>query len=68
MWPLAAAHNASMSAGLIRAGSRQTAPGSGKGGKAEYRDFRKGDVRHLSLADISKARKLLGYTPEFDVR
>ena len=27
-----------------------------------YRDFRKGDVRH-SLADISKARDLLGYTP-----
>jgi len=27
-----------------------------------YRDFRPGDVRH-SLADISKARRLLGYTP-----
>ncbi|MGC9184318.1 MAG: SDR family oxidoreductase [Thiomonas sp.] len=32
-----------------------------------YRDFRKGDVRH-SLADISKARRLLGYRPEFSVR
>ena len=27
-----------------------------------YRDFRDGDVRH-SLADISKAASLLGYTP-----
>ena len=27
-----------------------------------YRDFRSGDVRH-SLADISKARRLLGYAP-----
>lgn len=32
-----------------------------------YRDFRKGDVRH-SLADISKARRLLGYQPQFSVR
>jgi UDP-N-acetylglucosamine 4-epimerase len=31
-----------------------------------YRDFRPGDVRH-SLADISKARTLLGYQPEFSV-
>lgn len=30
--------------------------------KPVYRDFRAGDVRH-SLADISKAEKLLGYTP-----
>ena len=29
---------------------------------ATYRDFRAGDVRH-SLADISKARNLLGYEP-----
>ncbi len=29
-----------------------------------YRDFREGDVRH-SLADISKARRLLGYAPGF---
>ncbi|MDL2306565.1 SDR family oxidoreductase [Desulfovibrio sp. OttesenSCG-928-C06] len=34
------------------------------GVKAEYRDFRAGDVRH-SLADISKARTLLGYEPEY---
>ncbi len=31
-----------------------------------YRDFRAGDVRH-SLADISKAEELLGYSPEFSV-
>ena len=31
-----------------------------------YRDFRAGDVRH-SLADISKAQRLLGYAPEFSV-
>ncbi len=31
-----------------------------------YRDFRAGDVRH-SLADISRARELLGYDPQFDV-
>ncbi len=29
-----------------------------------YKDFRAGDVRH-SLADISKARRLLGYAPEY---
>ncbi len=34
---------------------------------AIYRDFRKGDVRH-SLADISKAKTLLGYDPQFSVR
>jgi UDP-N-acetylglucosamine 4-epimerase len=33
----------------------------------EYRDFRPGDVRH-SLADISKAKTLLGYEPQFSVR
>ena len=32
----------------------------------EYRDFRPGDVRH-SFADISRAKKLLGYDPEFSV-
>ena len=32
----------------------------------EYRDFRPGDVRH-SLADISKARKSIGYEPQFSV-
>ncbi|MDA3833060.1 MAG: SDR family oxidoreductase [Spirochaetales bacterium] len=35
--------------------------------KPTYRDLRAGDVRH-SLADISKARNLLGYEPEFSVR
>ncbi len=32
-----------------------------------YRDFRAGDVRH-SLADISKARTLIGFEPEFSIR
>ncbi len=32
-----------------------------------HRDFRAGDVRH-SLADITRARTLLGYEPEYDVR
>lgn len=31
-----------------------------------YRDFRPGDVRH-SLADIGKARELLGYQPSHDI-
>jgi len=35
--------------------------------KPTYRDFRAGDVRH-SLADISKARNLIGYTPQFSVK
>lgn len=33
-----------------------------QGARPVYRDFRAGDVRH-SLADISKAQQLLGYTP-----
>ena len=32
-----------------------------------HRDFRPGDVRH-SLADITAARNLLGYTPKYSVR
>ncbi|MBD5417792.1 MAG: Vi polysaccharide biosynthesis UDP-N-acetylglucosaminuronic acid C-4 epimerase TviC [Desulfovibrio sp.] len=32
-----------------------------------HRDFRAGDVRH-SLADIGRARSLLGYDPRYDVR
>jgi len=32
----------------------------------EFRDFRPGDIRH-SLADISKARNLLGYQPTHTV-
>ncbi|TDQ09920.1 SDR family oxidoreductase [Pedobacter metabolipauper] len=34
--------------------------------KQEYREERKGDVKH-SLADISKAGKLIGYHPHFSV-
>jgi UDP-N-acetylglucosamine/UDP-N-acetylgalactosamine 4-epimerase len=33
----------------------------------QHADFRQGDVRH-SLADIDKARRLLGYAPSHDVR
>jgi len=33
----------------------------------QYAAFRAGDVRH-SLADVSKARRLLGYQPSHDVR
>lgn len=32
-----------------------------------YREFRAGDVRH-SQADVSKAKTLLGYTPEFVIK
>jgi len=35
--------------------------------KPTYRDFRPGDVRH-SLADISKAKTLLGYEPQYSVQ
>ena len=35
--------------------------------KANYKDFRDGDVRH-SLADISKSRELLAYNPSVDVK
>jgi UDP-N-acetylglucosamine 4-epimerase len=35
--------------------------------KPQYREFRDGDVRH-SLADISKARTLLGYAPTHRMR
>ncbi|MDJ0807954.1 MAG: NAD-dependent epimerase/dehydratase family protein [Gammaproteobacteria bacterium] len=34
--------------------------------KPTYREFRPGDVRH-SLADISKARRLLGYAPTHSI-
>lgn len=34
--------------------------------KPIYRDFRAGDVRH-SLANISKARRLTGYDPEYSI-
>jgi UDP-N-acetylglucosamine/UDP-N-acetylgalactosamine 4-epimerase len=35
--------------------------------RPNYREFRTGDVRH-SLADISRAKNLLGYRPEFRVQ
>jgi len=38
-----------------------------KGFKPSYRDFRPGDVRH-SLADITKARTLLGYAPSHRIK
>jgi len=34
--------------------------------EAVYRDFRPGDVKH-SLADISKAKRLLGYAPSHNI-
>lgn len=34
---------------------------------ANYREFRAGDVRH-SQADISKAKQMLGYEPEFRIQ
>ncbi len=34
--------------------------------KPEYHPFRPGDVRH-SLADITKAKRLLGFEPQYDV-
>ncbi len=38
-----------------------------EGAQPEYRAVRPGDVRH-SQADVSKARRLLGYEPTHDVR
>jgi UDP-N-acetylglucosamine 4-epimerase len=37
-----------------------------EGAKSIYRDFRGGDVRH-SLADISKAKILIGYKPKYHI-
>ena len=34
--------------------------------KPKYEDFRPGDVLH-SQADITKAKNLLGYSPEFNI-
>ena len=36
----------------------------GRSAKARFEPARAGDVRH-SLADVSKARRLLGYRPRF---
>jgi UDP-N-acetylglucosamine/UDP-N-acetyl-alpha-D-glucosaminouronate 4-epimerase len=46
---------------LIRSGLSEQFPHL-KDYQATYRDFRAGDVKH-SLADISKAKRLLGYEP-----
>ena len=51
---------------LIRSEVARHRPAAAKV-KPVHREFRKGDVRH-SLADISRARSLLGYEPEFDAR
>jgi len=40
--------------------------GIGYGKSQIYRDFRSGDVRH-SQASIEKAKKLLGYDPQYDL-
>jgi len=45
--------------GRVRPGLHASAP--------RYAEFRAGDVRH-SEADIGKARRLLGYAPQYDVR
>lgn len=51
---------------LIREEVARHAPAAAAA-QAVHRDFRAGDVRH-SLADVSRARHLLGYEPRFDVR
>jgi len=51
---------------LLEAGSRKLNPALPVQ-RPVHRDFRAGDVRH-SLADISKARRLLGYEPVERVR
>lgn len=43
---------------LVHEDARRTQP--------VYRDFRAGDVRH-SLADISKARRMIGYAPQYSI-
>ncbi|WP_456380999.1 NAD-dependent epimerase/dehydratase family protein [Thiolapillus sp.] len=51
--------------GLIRSRVQKAYPAAAEL-EPEYRDFRAGDVLH-SLADISKARELIGYSPEYSV-
>ncbi|MBO4300219.1 MAG: Vi polysaccharide biosynthesis UDP-N-acetylglucosaminuronic acid C-4 epimerase TviC [Desulfovibrio sp.] len=51
---------------LIRDEVSRHKPEAGEA-RSVHRDFRAGDVRH-SLADITRARTLLGYAPQFDVR
>jgi UDP-N-acetylglucosamine/UDP-N-acetylgalactosamine 4-epimerase len=48
-------------------GEALLAYGLGSTQSPQYRDFREGDVRH-SQADISKARRLLGYVPQYSIR
>lgn len=54
---------------LYRLIRERVAPANPSAADAEpqYRDFRAGDVRH-SLADISKAKDLLGYIPLYSIR
>ncbi|MDR1777464.1 MAG: GDP-mannose 4,6-dehydratase [Desulfovibrio sp.] len=51
---------------MIRAEAARHRP-EATAAQAMHRDFRPGDVRH-SLADINRARNLLGYEPQYDVR
>jgi UDP-N-acetylglucosamine 4-epimerase len=51
--------------GLIRSRVQKVYPAAA-GLEPEYRDFRAGDVLH-SLADISKARELIGYSPMYSI-
>jgi UDP-N-acetylglucosamine 4-epimerase len=52
--------------GLIAAAVQRERPGL-QVAAPRFADFRAGDVRH-SLADVSKAARLLGYAPTHDVR
>lgn len=52
--------------GLLQSGLRKLDPAL-REQKPVYQDFREGDVRH-SLADISKAKRLLGYEPTHPIR
>ena len=49
---------------LFHALNAVVANSSAKHSKPVYRDFRPGDIRH-SLADITKARQLLGFQPSY---
>ena len=51
--------------GLVRSRVARSYPAA-KDLEPEYRAFRAGDVLH-SLADISKARSLIGYEPEYSI-
>ena len=52
--------------GLLVDNLRERIPGL-QAQAPQYREFRAGDVRH-SLADVGKARRLLGYAPTHSVR